>query len=63
MLDISLLTVAGLLAAGSILTEEQLGTRLLIALSFGVLVALYWLVAMPYYERTSLEPEELDIFN
>ena len=60
MLDSILLSIGGLLATAVILTEPLMLTRLMVALSFGVLVGLYFLTVLPHYEQ---EAAELDIFD
>lgn len=60
MLDSILLSIGGLLATAVILTEPVMLTRLVVALSFGVLVGLYLLIVLPFHDD---EAARLDIFN
>lgn len=62
MLDMTLLAIAGFLAGGAILMEEELAVRLAVAISFGGLVAMYFWLVLPYHRGSEL-PEELDIFS
>ncbi|HEX9594735.1 MAG TPA: hypothetical protein VF996_01230 [Candidatus Saccharimonadales bacterium] len=51
MMDSILLSIGGLLATAVILTEPLMLTRLMVALSFGVLVGLYFWTVLPYYSE------------
>jgi len=53
MLDITLLTIAGVLAGAVVVTETEAAVRLGVAMSFGVLVGLFWLVVIPFHAEAS----------
>lgn len=51
MADAVLLSIGGLLAALIVLTDPVMLTRLAVAMSFGVLVGLYFWAVLPYHRE------------
>lgn len=58
MLDILYLIMGGSMAGYIILTEPTFYIRFWVALSFGALVALFWLVVLPYHKDKQDETED-----
>lgn len=52
MVDAALLSIGGLLATLIVLTDPVMVTRLAVAMSFGVLVGIYFWAVLPYHRQT-----------